>query len=293
MRKRGGFTLIELLVVIGIIVALIAILLPAVHRAYMVAEKAAIASDLQVIANALDAYRADFGAYPMPGTITEPHVNQGQPIFINGQKILCWALVAPGPASEDGADGPGFRLRGTTGRVRGPYLPPDRFVVGTMGGNPGDTAGVISCADAGKPPSDWFDVLADRRGRVILYYPAHVAAHPSNLPGSYVGPPPPGSAVQPMWDAGDDEQPQLPLMEAYDLRNLLGAARDGGVLPGGIPITAPFLLISAGTADAVAQPTGSGPQSQQSAVPDSFGVADNVANVPLSPRFPIPDPIKN
>jgi hypothetical protein len=79
----------------------------------------------------------------------------------------------------------------------------------------------------------------------------------------------------------------------YDLRNLLGAARDGSVPPVAVPVTAPYLVISAGTVDPVSQITGTGFQSQGSGVPDPFGEADNIANVPLSPRFPIADPSRN
>src|SRR6185312_10355294 len=123
--RRRAFTLIELLVVIGIIIALAALLLPAVHRAYLAAQRTAIAADLQVIANALDAYRNDFGDYPRPGGKSKfsglagalPDANGNLPggAVVSGPQILCGALVAPGPASEDGKDGPGFRLRGVTG----------------------------------------------------------------------------------------------------------------------------------------------------------------------------------
>lgn len=289
MRKRCGFTLIELLVVIGIIVALAAILLPALHRAYLVAERSAMASDLQVIANALDAYRNDFGDYPRPGsTITAPNVNEGQPMTIGGPVILCWALVAPGPASQDGADGPGFRLRGTTGRICGPYLPPDRFVIGTEDGVQGDIAGVVPYSVKTQPISDYFAVLADRRGRVILYLPASRGAHPSTIPGSYVASQGRPADVTPMWNSGDAD-PSGILLSPYILRNLLGAARDGSVPPGATPITAPYLLISAGTSDPVSQSQPAKAQSQNAGVPNPFGQTDNVANVPLSPLLPIAD----
>jgi type II secretory pathway pseudopilin PulG len=37
-----------------------------------------------------------------------------------------WAHISL-PSAADGADGPGFRIRGTQGRVYGPYLQPDKF----------------------------------------------------------------------------------------------------------------------------------------------------------------------
>ena len=62
--KPNAFTLVELLVVIGIIVLLIGILLPAISRAMRAAHRTRIASDLNAISAALDAYKADFGDYP-------------------------------------------------------------------------------------------------------------------------------------------------------------------------------------------------------------------------------------
>src|SRR5690348_14407494 len=65
-RKREAFTLVELLVVIGILVALIAILLPAVNKAYKNAQRTSMQADLAAISQALDAYRNDFADYPRP-----------------------------------------------------------------------------------------------------------------------------------------------------------------------------------------------------------------------------------
>lgn len=278
MSRRRGFTLIELLVVVGMLAALMAFLLPAMHRAYLVAQKSAIASDLQVIGNALEAYRGDFGDYPRPGGAIVSTKIDGGKMITSGAQILCWALLAPGPMAEDGADGPGFRLRGTTGQVYGPYLPPDRFVVG-MSGRPDDIAGVVPYSQKGVTLSDWFGVLADRRGRVIMYYPAHKRSNPGSVPGSYVG-------AGAMWDPGEGDPTGL-LMPDYCLRNLLGAAPDGSLARGAMPVTAPFLLISAGTAEPAAHVRPGSAFRTAGSGPNSFGQADNVANVPLSPRLPI------
>jgi prepilin-type N-terminal cleavage/methylation domain-containing protein/prepilin-type processing-associated H-X9-DG protein len=66
-RRRDGFTLVELLVVIGILVVLIAILLPALSRARQSALRVACSSNLRQIGVALVAYTSEHrGWYPAP-----------------------------------------------------------------------------------------------------------------------------------------------------------------------------------------------------------------------------------
>ena len=65
MRSASrGFTLIELLVVIGIIVLLATFLLPVFKRVHIQSSRAGTAADLEIISQALEAYKADFGDYP-------------------------------------------------------------------------------------------------------------------------------------------------------------------------------------------------------------------------------------
>lgn len=178
---RRAFTLVELLIVMGIIVALATILLPMAGKAYKQAVRSRMAADLAVISNALEAYRQDFGDYPRMGATTATSAK-------SGAALLCWALVAPGPATTngnnpgDGADGPGFRLRGTTGAVKGPYLPADRFNIGVMAAGMSEVGIVTQTPPpSGKTinPDDSLDVLADRYYHPILYFPANKGANPS------------------------------------------------------------------------------------------------------------------
>jgi prepilin-type N-terminal cleavage/methylation domain-containing protein len=186
-KSSGGFTLIELLVVIGIIVLLATVLLPMINKAYSQANRAAMAADLQVICQALDAYKHDFGDYP--------RIDQSQGLQApTGAALLCWALIAPGPASSadpknpgDGADGPGFRVRGNTGAVSGPYLPPDRFRIGVV-----DIAthlvvppGIENHSAASF--NNLQDVLADRNNSPILYFAATRSASATSAPNGFVG----------------------------------------------------------------------------------------------------------
>lgn len=62
--RRHGFTLIELLVVIGIIVLLIAILVPVLAITRTRAKSAGIRASIQAISGALDEYQKDYNDYP-------------------------------------------------------------------------------------------------------------------------------------------------------------------------------------------------------------------------------------
>jgi prepilin-type N-terminal cleavage/methylation domain-containing protein len=187
---RRGFTLTEMLVVIGIIVLVLSIATPMVTRAWRAGDRARTAADLQAIATALEAYKQDHGMYP-PVPAGAPY--SGGPTDFNGARMLCRALIAPGPAvaslanSADIADGagtaktqggpetepgPGFRTRKAPGpdgrldsaddvpqgRVYGPYLPPDRFKLGDPSGSTNPKPGLLA--------------ILDRYNRPILYYPA-------------------------------------------------------------------------------------------------------------------------
>ena len=85
-RPKRGFTLVELLVVIGIIVLLFSIATPIVLTARRNADRVRTQSDLNAIAQALEAYKNDFRDYPRP----DPSRATDQ--------VLAWALLGPWPA---------------------------------------------------------------------------------------------------------------------------------------------------------------------------------------------------
>lgn len=64
LPSRKAFTLIELLVVVGIIVALIAVLLPVLSKARAHAQRAKCAANLRGIGQALTIYTTDYSHYP-------------------------------------------------------------------------------------------------------------------------------------------------------------------------------------------------------------------------------------
>lgn len=63
---RHGFTLVELLIVIGIIAVLISILLPAVGKVRVAAQKVATQNTINRLVNGCEQYFQDYGAYPGP-----------------------------------------------------------------------------------------------------------------------------------------------------------------------------------------------------------------------------------
>jgi len=69
MAGRGGFTLIELIVVVGIIVLLMALVIPALGHARTSAKVAAVKAQMEGIARACEQYHTDFNAYP--GTVDD------------------------------------------------------------------------------------------------------------------------------------------------------------------------------------------------------------------------------
>jgi prepilin-type N-terminal cleavage/methylation domain-containing protein len=74
MRKKG-FTLVELLVVIAIIALLMGILMPALARVRMIANRMVCGANMSGIGKALLLYAGDSAeAYPMPGASTLPVV---------------------------------------------------------------------------------------------------------------------------------------------------------------------------------------------------------------------------
>jgi type II secretory pathway pseudopilin PulG len=220
-----------MIVVMAVIVLLATILLPMLLKVYGRGKKTRASADLQAIAVGLDAYRADFGDYPrFPMGPVAAGTNDASED--RGARLLCRALLAPGPAAAgvgttafDGADGPGFRLRTTgLGKVYGPYLNPEKFKCTT--------------------PINEASKLLDSEGKVILYYPAK----PGNpdVAAAYVMRKDPTAAIA----------PPIPLYNAWDndATGLLPLAMMQTIMGDKLPANTPDGMIGAGETAAFTGP---------------------------------------
>jgi prepilin-type N-terminal cleavage/methylation domain-containing protein len=267
-RPRRAFTLVELLIVIGIALVLMGILLPAINRAYNESVRTKMALDLQTIATALEAYRQDHGDIPRPSPSGAAVAYTGRVAGWDGAIILCRALLGPGDAATDGADGMGFRnlpLSVTTSKVQGPYLSPDRFKLV----RPNSAAAPTTQAELNNA------CLADRNGRPVLYYPAIKNVDVTSTNGFVAAVTWP-STTRPMFNSSDNSGAYA----VNKLRMLLGDAdSDNGAFTGNA---------KNGRIDGTEQPAFKGEFLLISAGPDeTFGPASDT--VPLSPSNPCDD----
>ena len=69
--KRKGFTLIELMIVVAIVIIITSIAIPVYAKFVNRARRARVLGDFRTLQDALEAYRADWGTYPVTGTTGE------------------------------------------------------------------------------------------------------------------------------------------------------------------------------------------------------------------------------
>ncbi|HEV8604223.1 MAG TPA: prepilin-type N-terminal cleavage/methylation domain-containing protein [Tepidisphaeraceae bacterium] len=230
-QRSPAFTLVELLAVIFIIALLITLILGAVHRAQRASRIAKTRADLSAISTALEQYHSDFKVYP-----GLPNPPPGTPF---DHTILAKALVGPGPATEDGADGSGFRtvINPATGtfdpnsKKWDAYLSPEHLNIQRFNPLPG------------KPVGYW--AFVDYFGNTIRYYPRR-RNFALNL-GPLVG-----NATKPgIFDIEDGEDPDPSknvVLDAITLAFILGDTNRGNTIDNdeSLKTDSNFILVTAG-----------------------------------------------
>jgi len=146
-RNRKGFTLIELMIVIAIIIILAAIAIPNYLKMTERAKKSRVASDFESLATALEAYRTDWGTYPVEANLSPFGKNtDGTTITSTLAKELTGDSAATtnksGNTTATGEDGGIEYIKAKTIQsMVDPFIPTEDYEYGSADG----TAWVLSC----------------------------------------------------------------------------------------------------------------------------------------------------
>lgn len=138
-RTRSGFTLIEVLIVIAIIGVLVGLLIPAVNMARRSVQQAAIAFEVQALANAIEQYKNKYGDYPPDGSnlgTFRRHFGKAFPSIADSEYTILLANSAAnnGGAVMDPSEALVFCLGGFSNDPVHPFTGPGGPLVVAAGG---------------------------------------------------------------------------------------------------------------------------------------------------------------
>src|SRR5688572_25886579 len=102
VRRGSAFTLVELLIVIGIIVVLIAVLLPAINRAREQGRSVGCLNNLKQLGLAMNAYVLKYERFPRPGVdnMREDWFHRGQSNHLKSKGGIAEFLDDGGPVTS-------------------------------------------------------------------------------------------------------------------------------------------------------------------------------------------------
>jgi type II secretory pathway pseudopilin PulG len=170
-RRSSAFTLIELLVVIGIIVVLIAILLPVVNSVRKAANVTATKNQMHTISSAIQAYYTDYHSYPGPFSEDQ----------IDTNSATSWQLGNSGPPLMNSSGGNMANITST-----------ENLVLGLSGGlsvtftNTGIANGFqYSGANVNSGPQVLNTLIAAQKQTTAYYTPTPAELAPSDGAGGY------------------------------------------------------------------------------------------------------------
>ena len=102
--RRFGFTMVELLVVVLVLAILLGLLIPAVMRAVSTAKDAAVAAEINLMAQALADFKGKYGGYPPSRIVLHENGDYSPAALGNYASYRRLAVLPEEALAKDGAE---------------------------------------------------------------------------------------------------------------------------------------------------------------------------------------------
>ncbi len=140
--KRKGFTLIELMIVVAIIIILTSIAIPVYSKLINKARRAKVLGDFRTLQDSLEAYRTDWGIYPITGSSGETfgyHTDYANPTSTVTKELTGEDAVLNVPQHTTATGEPGgidyFTRKWIIREMKDPYDPTKDYEYYSLNGN--------------------------------------------------------------------------------------------------------------------------------------------------------------